>query len=132
MEDWTFYKTVKWEKAYGEDDLDTTTDYEPCEKCGFSMTVSCGSYEEEDGYPCEGDTFNNYKYFRIASFDDEIMLMQNKKAVLVKNPDDDTKLDVAPADEEYELLVYNSKTKKTTKYKVSKVKEVDGYHPVLS
>ncbi len=34
-------------------------------------------------------------------------------------------------DNKYELLVYDSVGKKTIKYKVTKVKEVNGYHPIL-
>lgn len=59
-------------------------------------------------------------------------ILETKRLILREMTDDETKLDLVPAEEEYELLVYNSKTKKTNKYRVSKVKEVDGYHPVLS
>ena len=132
IDSYEFYKATKWAKATGEYDIDPDTGYTDCDKCPYSITISF-TEDEEDYEPCfVGKNFIREDRFDICFANNlEIMLLQKNYIKLIQDDTEKHNLKNTGYDNEYELLEYDAVSNKTTKYKVTKIKEVEGYHPVL-
>ena len=131
--DWEFFKTDSLKVAGGKDEFDECTEYIASNSNEYEFIVSKQLYDET----CEDSAYVGLNYGLNSRYTinvrDQYQIMLIEKTGLNFTEDEKNKrgLKLTGYDNKYELLVYDSVGKKTIKYKVTKVKEVNGYHPIL-